>query len=278
MAVVRNTLRMLLGKKTSRYPALAIVIVAALAGLFYFTAVPSVAAQSAVHKLPELAAPAAGQRILVFSPHPDDETIGAGGYIAQSILKGADVRVVLVTNGDKDHNEAIRYSEFKKATGILGVPESNLVFLDFPDGKLASQNQTGLQTALRIQIDRYQPDIVIYPHPRDSNPDHAAVGRATAYVLASEPLTTTRYEYLVHYKLMYPRPYSSKFEPHLYLLPPTRLINVDKEWLKIPLSQQIEDLKQKALLSYSTQFHSPELYGLLHSSVRRNELLAVPKP
>jgi len=275
---IKSLLQGKLGKKRYRYPAIASTIVAACVALFFSLAVPSVAAQSAARRLPQLAAATAGQKVLFFSPHPDDETIAAGGYIAQSIRNGADVRIVLVTDGNKDHNEAVRYNEFKVATGILGVPQSNLVFLGFPDGRLASENRTILKAALSAQIDRYQPDIVIYPHPRDHNPDHAAIGRTLEPVLASEPPQMARYEYLVHYELVYPRPYSWRFDPHLYLLAPSRLVKADKQWLKFPLSQQTEDLKEQALLCYRSQFHSPELNGLLHSSVRRNELLAVPKP
>src|SRR5437016_2886198 len=39
-------------------------------------------------------------RVLVFAPHPDDETIGAGGLIFRLTRRGAPVRVVFVTNGD----------------------------------------------------------------------------------------------------------------------------------------------------------------------------------
>ena len=107
---------------------------------FYCTQVPVVAAQSTIGKLGEIGAAVSGQRVLVFSPHPDDESIAVGGYIAQSIENGADVNIVLVTDGNAQHQESIRYTEFKKAASILGVPEANLIFLGFPDGKLASVN------------------------------------------------------------------------------------------------------------------------------------------
>jgi hypothetical protein len=55
---------------------------------------------------------------------------------AKSIKNGAEIRIVLVTNGNMHHNEDIRYTEFKKATGIMGVSESNLVFMGLQDGKL----------------------------------------------------------------------------------------------------------------------------------------------
>ena len=96
-----------------------------------------------------VSAATAGQKVLVFSPHPDDESIAVGGYIAQSIENGADVRIVLVTNGDWHHKEAVRYAEFKKATGILGglwekVREQPREFLD-----MRTVEEEGLDAAAR---------------------------------------------------------------------------------------------------------------------------------
>src|SRR2546430_10087895 len=40
-----------------------------------------------------------GERLLVLAPHPDDETLGAGGLIQRVLARGGTVRVVLVTAG-----------------------------------------------------------------------------------------------------------------------------------------------------------------------------------
>jgi len=42
----------------------------------------------------------ANARLLVIAPHPDDETLGAGGLIERVRAKGGTVRVVLITAGD----------------------------------------------------------------------------------------------------------------------------------------------------------------------------------
>jgi hypothetical protein len=42
----------------------------------------------------------ATDRLLVIAPHCDDETLGAGGTIAQARRQGLAVRVVFMTNGD----------------------------------------------------------------------------------------------------------------------------------------------------------------------------------
>jgi hypothetical protein len=39
-------------------------------------------------------------RLMVFAPHPDDETLAAGGLIQRVLARDGQVRVVFVTNGD----------------------------------------------------------------------------------------------------------------------------------------------------------------------------------
>ena len=162
----------------------------------------------------------------------------------------------------------------KHYTSILGVPEADLVFLGFPDGKLDSINEVELQTALQQQIDKYHPDIVIYPSPHDYNPDHRAIGRAIEMILKTESTPITAYNYLVHYELDYPRP--RELAPADNLLPPKRLVNVGAKWLRFNLSPGVESCKEKAIYTYQSQLHSPELDGLMHSFIRKNELFSVP--
>ncbi len=41
-----------------------------------------------------------GERLLILAPHPDDETLGAGGVAQQALARGGSVRSVVVTAGD----------------------------------------------------------------------------------------------------------------------------------------------------------------------------------
>ncbi len=91
-------------------------------------------------------------RILIFAPHPDDETVGTGGLIQQALEKNIPVHIVFLTNGDFNEwsfmiyrerpvikREAvlkmgeIRHDEAVKACDVLGVSENNLTFLGYPD-------------------------------------------------------------------------------------------------------------------------------------------------
>jgi len=103
-------------------------------------------------KLPTAPSHGVGDRLIVFSPHCDDETLGCGGLIASSVANGANVRVVMLTNGD-GYKFAIsrayktikitptrcisfaykRQQETLRALGILGVNKNNVTFLGYPD-------------------------------------------------------------------------------------------------------------------------------------------------
>ena len=274
-----NPIKFLKKKLSSRkilWICAAIIIVLSGTALYaYDNAVPQVLAQTAVSSLPEVTMPVRGQEVLVFAPHPDDETIGVGGFIAQSRKNGASVTIVLVTNGNFHNQESLRYSEFKKAAAILGVSESDLVFLNFADSKLDRINQTLLYNALKQQIDIFNPDIVVFPHPRDANPDHAVIGKIVESILKADPHQRSDYEYLVHYEILFPRP--RKYDPNLYLLPPKRLINAADQWERVPLTQDTENLKSAAIFTYQSQLKDPWLKGLLLCSIRKDELLAVPQ-
>ncbi|HWP58450.1 MAG TPA: PIG-L family deacetylase [Candidatus Acidoferrales bacterium] len=94
-------------------------------------------------------------RLMVFSPHPDDETLAAGGLIQRVLgLRGA-VKVVFMTSGDgfpegvekqnriarpraEDYRNygKLRKKEARRALRVLGMKREDVIFLNFPDGGL----------------------------------------------------------------------------------------------------------------------------------------------
>lgn len=96
------------------------------------------------------------QRILVIAPHPDDETLGAGGLIQVGLANSAQVRVAVVTNGDgqalgpfllrfKMIPHAVDYivggetrqAETLAGMQVIGLPEAEVFFLGYPDHQLS---------------------------------------------------------------------------------------------------------------------------------------------
>lgn len=116
---------------------------------FYPRAVAEVAA------LPPAPGYRAGQRVLMVSPHPDDESLCCAGNIQGAIAAGAQVYIVWLTSGDGFELDAallehtprprgraseslgsVRIGEATRAAAALGVPASHLFFLGYPDGAL----------------------------------------------------------------------------------------------------------------------------------------------
>jgi LmbE family N-acetylglucosaminyl deacetylase len=94
-------------------------------------------------------------RLMVFSPHPDDESLVAGGLIQRVLSLGGSVKVVFMTTGDgfpegveremriarptaQDYRNYgnVRKKEARQALRILGLKKQDVVFLNFPDGGL----------------------------------------------------------------------------------------------------------------------------------------------
>lgn len=132
---------------------LAVALPLVAAGLFCLSLAYKIyAANEAAMRLTTQPAPQPGQRILVFAPHPDDETLGAAGMMRQARLRGDDVRVVLLTNGDgfrvsaqREFHEVVvtpqefvrygvlRQREARTALAVLGIPADHVYFLGYPD-------------------------------------------------------------------------------------------------------------------------------------------------
>ncbi|HRY60094.1 MAG TPA: PIG-L family deacetylase [Patescibacteria group bacterium] len=113
-------------------------------------------------------------KILIISPHIDDEIIATGGVIQEAVSKGAAVKVVYMTNGDDavgaiisekrnlnlDPNEFValgeqRMAEGKKATNDLGLTDDNLIYLGFPDGGLNPMLTTYYRAAYTSKATRF---------------------------------------------------------------------------------------------------------------------------
>jgi len=120
-----------------------------------------------------------GKRVLVFSPHPDDETIGCGGSLAIHTRAGDLVKLVILTNGamgdfsgkaTRDEYIARRKNEAIHASKLLGIDD--IEFWGYEDRNLA-----GSKEAISRMVDllrKYKPGMVYVPSPLEFHPDHRA--------------------------------------------------------------------------------------------------------
>lgn len=101
-----------------------------------------------------------GEPFAVLSPHPDDESLGAGGLIAQARHHAQDVSIILLTDGSQSHPNsktyprdrliATRRSELAEAASILGVPLNRLFELGLHDTAAPSEGLDFEQSVERV--------------------------------------------------------------------------------------------------------------------------------
>jgi len=148
--------------------------------------------------------------IIVFAPHPDDETFGCGGTIAKRVREGYEVLVVVLTDGryafleelgiDSDPTpeelKEIRKEELKRVVKILGVREENLFFLDFEDGTLDKNEEKAEEKVMEI-LSKNSPVEVYFPYEKDCHPDHCATNRIVRNSIKELGLPTRMYKYSI---------------------------------------------------------------------------------
>ncbi len=125
-----------------------------------------------------------GQRLLVLSPHPDDEVIGCGGLVALHLRDGRPVHVVVATDGAQAGDGAQREAESRAALALLG--DATIEFLRFPDRELASARE--LEGRLAAILAAWKPDLIAVPSPLEIHPDHIALSRAFCNLIARDPV------------------------------------------------------------------------------------------
>ncbi|WP_260981179.1 PIG-L family deacetylase [Curtobacterium pusillum] len=132
--------------------------------------------------------------VVVVAPHPDDETLGAGGLIASAADAGVPVHVLLVTRGELSHPDsptttpeqlaAIRDREFRAALRTLH-PTANATVLDVPDGGLR-EHPGVLRDALAGQLGNGTGrTLVVAPWRGDGHRDHRVAGEVVEEVVAA---------------------------------------------------------------------------------------------
>jgi LmbE family N-acetylglucosaminyl deacetylase len=70
--------------------------------------------------------------ILLFSPHPDDEILGASAYLRHCFVNGYNIKVVYMTSGKSQGGANRRQEEATKGIKLLGGTEENLIFCEMP--------------------------------------------------------------------------------------------------------------------------------------------------
>lgn len=141
--------------------------------------------------------------VVAIAAHPDDIESWCAGTLACAIDRGATVRLLLVTSGDKGTNDptadpaavaARREAEALDAATRLGLAE--VAFVRRPDGEV--EDDRALRSEIVAWIRRWRPAVLFTHDPEHPYPpylchrDHRVTGRVAldaVYPLARDPLS-----------------------------------------------------------------------------------------
>lgn len=132
-----------------------------------------------------------GQKLLVITPHPDDEVIGCGGLIAKAKEEKAKVFVLFLANGDSKD-----FSKARKSTGNERMKEIEKVakFLKYDDFSVAFGGNShhlkldkvarldlinAIERSCAVSIEKIRPTMVLFPQFDSYSQDHQAAAAAT---------------------------------------------------------------------------------------------------
>src|SRR5258708_3242035 len=131
---------------------------------------PLSAQEGAIPKLESLT----GKTIMLFTPHPDDDTFCCGGTLALLAKNNNKIHIVIYTNDDKGSYDPemtserlarIRMKEEEEACQLFGIPKSSINWLQFHDGMLEYANPRDLVEEVTGLIRKTRPDVVLAPDP-----------------------------------------------------------------------------------------------------------------
>ncbi len=214
------------------------------------------------------------QRLLVISPHADDETYGCAGTMARVKALGGEVHVVLASVADLVHygtegeraadgdarsavpskklvTQRTRLDEFEAVMKLLGVDDWDVLFTDAAthlalDTVPRKQLVGLLEADGRLSIDALRPTMVMIP-ALSYNQDHEALYHAC--VTATRPGASGE-KYTVPFVLAYDNT-SLFWSPDLKRFHPSMYVDVS-DYL---------DVKIEALRMHQSQVRAPLYHG-----------------
>ncbi len=177
-----------------------------------------------------------GRTLVVAAPHPDDETLGAGGLIHICAELGYEITIVLVTDGENARPELHdlarrRTGELRSALERLAPDGARVVRLRLTDGRVAASESHLVEMLLRVVS---RDSTLVAPYERDGHTDHDATARACRAAAKRLGIPCVQYPIWAWHRLQ-----PADFDA----LPMGR----------VSLSAEAMEAKQRAIACYSSQ-------------------------
>lgn len=134
-------------------------------------------------------------RILILAPHTDDGELGCGGSISKFLEEKKHVFYAAFSIAEKsvppEFPKDILESEFRKATGVLGIDKDNLTIYRHEVRTFSYHRQEILEDIIALK-NEIKPDLIFIPSLADLHQDHKVI--AEEGVRAFKASTVLGYE------------------------------------------------------------------------------------
>ena len=165
-------------------------------------------------------------KVLVVSPHMDDEVLGVGGTIAKHVENGDEVYVCFIAHRIYNH----KYDKVASDKEMDNALKAKKV-LEYKEAKFLNLNDERLDLCIQdilIPLESYKseinPELVYINHGGDNHQDHKAVFRAA--MVATRPAIAKSIKKI----LVYESPSSTEQSPPIpeYAFLPSFYVNIEK--------------------------------------------------
>jgi len=183
------------------------------------------------------------KRVLILSPHADDEILGCGGFISKFSKNDYHINVLILTNANKGAPEiysaekirAIR-DEAKLANNFIGT--KRLFFENLPALSLSNYPFYKITNIIDKYIININPEIILIPSANDIHEDHKIIFKASK--VAMRPNKKRNLRKILSYEVLSETEWNEKeksFSPNYF----------------VSLSKSDINNKVKAFLKYKSQ-------------------------
>lgn len=219
-------------------------------------------------KLPEWKPRNPSAPVLLFSPHYDDETLGAGATIIQMREHGVPVHLVFMTDGSTSHAQwmdratlsRLRREESIRAAAVLGVDANHVHLLEIPEKRVHEHRAEAVARAAEL-ITRLEPGTLFVPavaEPLVWSSDHCTTASIVFEALDSTGARPEIVEYLVWFWYHWP------WVPVFTDADRSQLLRLSWQYrfgarafdvvnCAVPISDDVRSRKWNALSEYKTQ-------------------------
>ena len=179
------------------------------------------------------------KKVLIISPHADDEILGCGGFISKYSKQNYYISVLILTNANKGAPEIYSPQEIKnirkeatKANKLIGTKK--IFFENLPAVNLNNYPIYKITDIINRYIKEINPEIVLIPSSNDIHDDHKIIFKASK--VSTRPNKKSSVKKILSYEVLSETEWNEEgkpFNPNYFVrLKKTDISNKVKAFLK----------------------------------------------